>query len=367
MTGALNGPPNSTVGRGSPGYDGPRNAHGVPLEPLRRKVKGTALHRLKDTYKSNDVILPALTRHVMRKQGDDHSRARHVMHPSDMSHKDWCGRHDFYRILDTPLEKVSQANPSFRMGNVLAEGHSIHEKYQTWLWEMGNLFGDWGCDTCGNCWQALSPTLCPACGKSKLRYLEVPLQNYKLHVAGHADGAVHNLNGYTGLIEIKSIGVGTLRFEAPRLYNRYEDGETLENIWWKIQRPFTTHIKQGQLYLWLAWPRYDSIVFIYESKFHQATKEFVVGYQPNLIAPLLDVVRGVSSALESGVPPARPDWVDGPSGKVCASCPYRRTCWSIEDDAAAEEDSAPQPVRVKRSRPAVRKRQLGSAAGVRAT
>ena len=60
------------------------------------------------------------------------------MHPSDMAKKDWCGRHDYYRIVGTPPEKNSKANPSFRMSNVFAEGHAIGGKYQQWMWETGH-------------------------------------------------------------------------------------------------------------------------------------------------------------------------------------------------------------------------------------
>ena len=199
------------------------------------------------------------------------------------------------------------ANPSFTMNNVFAEGHTIHDKYQTWLWEMGVLYGRWLCLSCraivgGHCAQVLCPvSVAPAASTGRCRC------NREL-IGGHADGAVHDLDGWTGLIEIKSIGIGTLRFEAPRLYNRYLDGETLENMWWKINRPFPTHIKQGQLYLWMAWPRYEEICFIYESKFHQQTKEFVVSYNPSLIAPLLETAREVAQAVTAGVAPDRPEW-----------------------------------------------------------
>ena len=74
--------------------------------------------------------------------------------------------------------------------------------------------------------------------------------------------------------------------------------------------PLHSHIRQGQLYLWMAWPRYEEIVFIYESKAHQATKEFVVGYNKNLIAPLLETARGVTSAVKAGIPPPRPVWAE---------------------------------------------------------
>ena len=34
------------------------------------------------------------------------------MHPSDMAKPDWCGRHDYYRIVGTPTEKVSRPTPA---------------------------------------------------------------------------------------------------------------------------------------------------------------------------------------------------------------------------------------------------------------
>ena len=82
-------------------------------------------------------------------------------------------------------------------------------------------------------------------------------------------------------------------------------------------------MRQGQLYLWMAWPAYEQIVFIYESKFHQQTKEFVVDYNKSFIAPMLETAKEVSQGVRAGVAPDRPDWATGPEGKVCASCPYR--------------------------------------------
>ena len=327
---------------------------------MTKPLRPTALKRLKDTYKGDDRILPSLQRHVMRALGNEESTRRHdVMHPSEMSHKDWCHRHDYYRIVGTPSEKeAALANPSFTLNNVFAEGHTIHGKYQTWLWEMGVLYGRWLCLSCDYNWLDTSPEQCPECMSPRLMYREVPL-NRDL-VGGHADGGVNNLDGWDGLIEIKSIGMGTLRFEAPRLHQRYLDGETLENIWWKISRPFGTHMKQGQLYLWMAWPRYEEICFIYESKFHQQVKEFVVSYNPQTIAPILEKAREVTDAVAAGLPPGRPDWAEEPDSKICKSCPYRRACWNLGAPSATQaNDSA--PVRVRRAKPAARKRVVRQA------
>jgi rubrerythrin len=324
-----------------------------------KMMRPSALKRLKDTYKGDDRVLPSMQRHVMRALAIEESTRRHdVMHPSEMAKKDWCGRHDYYRIISTPSEKdTALANPSFTMNNIFAEGHTIHGKYQDWLWEMGVLYGHWLCLSCDYNWNGTSPRECPECGSPRLMYREVPL--YRDLVGGHADGAIH-LDGWNGLIEIKSIGMGTLRHEAPRMHQRYLDGETLENIWWKISRPFATHIKQAQLYLWMAWPRYEEICFIYESKFHQQVKEFVIGYNPTMIAPILETARDVSRGVAQGVPPPRPEWAAQPDSRICKSCPYRTSCWGgvVSHGGSTEADDPPPVTRVLRAKPDKRRRAL---------
>lgn len=328
---------------------------------MSRVIRASALKRLKDTYKSDDLILPHLQRHVMRDpqlnaRPEDHSAQ--YMHPSDMVKSDWCGRRDFYRMTGV-VPNYALANPSFRMENVLAEGHTIHEKYQGWFRELGVLWGMWKCLECGHIFGARSPVECQFCKSKALVYRELPLHHERFMVEGHADSALH-ADWYRGLVEIKSIGVGTLRFEAPRLYNRYMDGtERLEDIWMKINRPFGTHIRQGQLYLWMSWPVYEQIAFVYESKWSQTVKEFIVQYDKRLIAPILETAREVSHAVRAGIPPARPLWAHDAEAKFCKSCIYRRTCWSLPDEQPSKSDTK---VRVERVRSAKRKRVLRRAA-----
>ena len=296
-----------------------------------KRLRPTALKRLKDTYRdTKGILLPQVERHVMKTLTDarpaDHSMQ--FMHPSDLCKPDWCPRHDYYRIVGTPSEKKASANPSFRMSNVWSEGTAIHAKFQQWLWEMKVLFGDWECRECGHRYGALSPTECQFCQSPRLTYREVPMRKNQMMVEGHADGAIH-ADWYRGLIEIKSIGVNSWRFDAPRLWNRYEAGESAEEIWKSINRPFASHLRQGQLYLWLSWPAYEQIIFIYESKFHQQTKEFLVTYNKSLIDPILEDVRDVSQSVRAGMPPDRPSWATDPVVKVCTGCEYRGTCWQL--------------------------------------
>ena len=333
---------------------------------MTRVIRSSALRRLKDTYRTKSgLLLPQIERHVMRTmtgaRPSDHSEQ--YMHPSDMVKPEWCGRHDYYRITGALAHKTDAINPSFRMTNVFAEGHAIHGKWQTWLWEMGVLVGDFACKECGHRWYARSPTACQFCLSERLEYKEYPFRHERYMVEGHADGAVH-LPNFRSLIEIKSIGIRTLAFEAPRLYQRYLDGESAESIWTSITHPFSSHMRQGQLYLWMAWPIYDQITFIYESKFHQQTKEFVVEYNKNFIASILETAREVSQCVRTGYVPDRPDWATGPDDKICVSCPYRATCWALAEGSNRErQEGAPDPPpKVKRAKPSVRRRALRNAA-----
>lgn len=325
-----------------------------------RVIRPSALQRLKDTYKDGKgIIIPHLARHVMQQLGAaEPDLTQDYMHPSEMSKSDWCPRHDFYRISGTPTTKVSQRNPSFTMENIFLEGHAIHRKYQTWLWEMGVLAGDWKCKTCGHRWGDVSPKVCQFCLSEAIHFVEVPLRHNEYRVEGHADGAVH-ASWYRGLIEVKSIGIRSLAFEAPRLYNLYEQGTSADEIWFGIKRPFNTHMRQGQLYLWMAQPAYDSIVFIYESKFHQRTKEFLVRYNKKLIEPILADAREVSHALKSGVEPQRPPWAESPESKICSSCPFKRTCWNM--GALNGTASSSPTLIVQRGNSAKRRRALRKA------
>jgi CRISPR/Cas system-associated exonuclease Cas4 (RecB family) len=329
-----------------------------------RKLKRSAIKRLKASYRKDSHLLGALQRHVMRLASQpDPDRRSDVMHPSDMSKPDWCPRRDYWRIIGTPEEKVSQANPSFTMENILTEGTNIHRKYQGWLWDMGVLFGMWACEKCGHHWEAVSPFFCPKCEAvaPDIGYREVPLLDEVMMVGGHSDGAVHDLlRGLNPLIEIKSIGIRTLAFEAPRLYEQYVNGMSAEDIWFSIKRPFGTHLKQGMLYCWLSKGRYDTIIFIYESKFTQQVKEFLVKFNPTIIAGVLDSAKEVSQGVRAGIPPDHPTWA-APDGPICQSCTFRRTCWDLKENHA--EDDSKESIKVVRTIGRKRKAALGKANG----
>lgn len=214
------------------------------------------------------------------------------LHPSEICKKDWCPRSSWYRIMGypEPPEKLT-----FQKLLVFAEGHNIHDKWQTWLTEAGVL-----------------------------DQVEVPIYNKEHRIMGHADGVIKDKHG-TAVLEIKSVGVGTVRFEDYGLFAPYSKKEiTLEQLWSSIKHPFDSHVRQLQLYMFCL--GIDKGLILYEWKPTQEVKEFSVDYQPELIAPILASCMAVQSALDEEISPSRPAWLS-PTHRVCKSCPFKEECW----------------------------------------
>lgn len=215
------------------------------------------------------------------------------LHPSEICKKDWCPRSSWYRIkgYPEPPEKLT-----FQKLLVFAEGHNIHEKWQTWLTEAGVL-----------------------------DQAEVPIFNEEHRIMGHADGIVKDKNG-TAVLEIKSVGIGTIRFEDYGLFAPYSRNEiNLDQLWASIKHPFPSHVRQAQLYMYCL--GIDEGIILYEWKATQEVREFSIKYQPELVEPILASCLSVVRALEDGAPPARPMWVDK-DHRVCKWCPFRAECWN---------------------------------------
>lgn len=292
---------------------------------------------------SKTLVIGKVEKHLIQKIND---RDQTHIHPSEMAKADWCPRQTVYRISGQRPERVDKKF-SMQLENIFAEGHAIHAKWQTWLWETGDLWGNWECSFCDNKWTAKAPMVCPSCGRhAGIKYKEVPLDaKDKFLISGHADGAIWDDDA---LIEIKSVGIGTLRFEAPKILldHTHKIGTRnvvdLEGIWKDIKRPFPAHLRQGNLYLALAKELglpFDKMIFIYESKAHQAYKEMTVKYSARIAEPLLDLALDVKYAVENHTNVSRPVFATGPDAPVCKSCPFRKHCWegSILDDDGPEE------------------------------
>ena len=253
----------------------------------------------------------------------DRSRRQDVLHPSDLVKAGFCVRSQYFNMLNPP----EPDRHALRLQSIFDTGHGAHAKWQGYIRDMGNLFGMWECTVCeGNFW-ATSPVSCELCAMSDhLKYQEVPLFNHALNIVGHADGWVTDM-GRPFLIEIKTIGVGTIRMEQPALLAA-NDGD-LNKAWRDIRRPFPTHLRQGQMYLELVRRMGDAgefagmelpteIVYVYELKADQSYKEFVVQANSYIIEDCLDMAFDVNRAISEGAPPACN--VSGDPLQGCKAC-----------------------------------------------
>ena len=285
---------------------------------------------MKDSFtKPQHPLVGAIQRHVvLMNEGRDVGRDTDHLHASEMCKSDWCPRQSLYRIRGTP-EEGDQA-PWWRLANIFEEGHFIHAKYQTWLWDMGVLEGMWGCRVCKHEWWAVSPGVCVRCFSSFIVYREIPLHSDELMLVGHADGIWNDAaeSGARSLIEIKSIGLRSIEIEVPAFYKKYTDHEVdLVGLWKMIKRPFPQHVRQGMLYCRVT--GIHEIVFLYEFKANQDFKAFTVRYQPNLIQSRIDSALSVKRVVASGGMVSRPTWAQDEDNATCKTCPYRKTCWHL--------------------------------------
>lgn len=345
----------------------------MPPRKSRTKPSGS-LKRFAEAKKYDTRLLGDIERHLLgRAQNED--RDMSVLHASEMCYKDFCERAAFYRL--TGVEGLQEAAPRFQIEAIWEEGHEIQRKWNGWIHAMGRLRGQWRC-VHGHRWEATSPKECPVCGAPEPIYMEVVLWSDEYQLSGHADGDIDEGTDDDPLLEVKSIGVGTLRKEVPHLLAKYshkvvlENGDErslvdLERLWREIKRPFASHLKQGMLYCFLAGR--STMIFVYEFKPTQATKEFVVKFQPAIIKDILELALDIRYAVKKGRAPARPEWAKTIDSETCKTCSYRGTCWGTtgtqgESDESTEGSRRPTRRRVSASQGATGDR--GAAPGPQA-
>lgn len=249
-----------------------------------------------NTSKRETRLMGAVERHVLSKPFDE--RDMSYIHPSDIIKDDWCVLAQYHAVTGNYIE-TRDKTPA-RLASIFEEGHTIHAKWQNWFKEMGVLYGKW----------ATNDSLALEWGVSlEGDYREVPLRSDKHMMRGHADGWIKGL-GDDCLIEIKSIGSGGIRMEAPAIMAQAEDN--VEKAWKNIKTPFRGHQLQGQVYLHLCHLMVEEgllevapkeIVFIYELKANQEYKEFVVNYNPEFTKDIFDKALDVAWAAENKRPP----------------------------------------------------------------
>lgn len=275
------------------------------------------LQKFLDAKKNETRLIGSIERHLLARPVGD--RRTDVLHPSEIIKRDFCLRGSYF--LMSGHTKIAE-KPNLRLQSIFDEGHAIHAKWQNWFQEMGVLHGKFKCVVCDHITWGTSPSECETCQApaSKLEYAEVTLVDEDLRIAGHTDGWIKGIGDDT-LIEIKSIGAGTIRSESPQLF-RDADNDLMK-AWGNIRRPFVSHILQGQMYLELMKRMGNpvgEIVFLYELKADQSYKEFSVSPDFELVRHIFEKAQKVIDAVNAKV---APDCTNEPGG-TCKQCaPYK--------------------------------------------
>lgn len=334
----------------------------------RREKPLGKLARFADARKANNDLLTDIERHLLYEATLPEERRQDVIHPSEMAKTGWCPKATYLRIK---LAREGRLAPReahrFQLENIFEEGHEYHRKWQDRLRRMGRLRGWWLCLSCSAKWEDVSPERCVDCDSTALSYREVGLVDREHLIHGSADGEVtpapDDDDGETVLIEIKSIGEGTVRIEMPSVLMRYSyevetsRGSTRkvidqQQVWRDITHPFAPHLRQGLIYLRLRalrtdLPPVDKIVFIYEYKPTSAVKTFEVRRDDDLVQELWDQAADVVYGLKSGKAP-RCVSRDG----ECDECKPYTEQEQGHDSGAATSSGEPEgePARRRRAR-----------------
>lgn len=272
---------------------------------------------------SRDLLLPDIEAQIATVQ-DARNKKRDTdhLHPSDLAKTNWCERATFYKIKG--FDETNPSRPTLRLRNVFEEGHRIHAKWQQFIAMTGKLKGRWECGECGHRWWDKSPHNCPECDSKHVLYREVPVEDERHRIIGHADGVVE-INGEDYLLEIKSVGLGTLRWDAPVLYSAYDEGRmNIDDLWKNLKRPLPAHNRQVQLYMHCT--GVHQAIILYEWKPDQSVKEFTVKYSLEAVNDMLEGAKRVIDALDDDVLPNRP--AHFMKSKECRFCPYKDRCWN---------------------------------------
>ena len=249
----------------------------------------SSLREYLDTGKSYGRVLPEVSKWMLRQPLE--YRSTDWLHPSEISAHDWCHRESWFLLNGA---KAVRKRPNLQLQNIFDEGHEIHAKWQKRFERMGTLYGKWSDDPQ---WE-----LAPEGGFADRNYHEVPLEWPEMRVHGHADGWLVGF-GSDLLLEIKSIGTGTVRLYNPSLLRN-----SLAETFSQIRSPFSGHIRQASIYIAILNSMYErgeidrkpptEMLFIYECKENQAIKEFVVSYDYSTVEEIFTNAQKILDSLD---------------------------------------------------------------------
>lgn len=272
---------------------------------------------------NNTRVIGSVDRYLLSRPAG--SRSTTVIHPSEMSSSSWCHRAQYFWLKGhTPKHEPI----GLKKAITFATGHAIHATWQNWFGEMGNLYGLWECSKTGEKVWDVSGNL-PK--EKSWVYRELPLKSEEYRISGHADGWLKNF-GDDLLLEIKSIGEGSIRWYAPDIAYAHS---TFSEMWNAISAPFHEHIQQAQIYMKLIElmglpnPPQEALI-LYEAKATHEVKEFVVKKSDFGVDELFEAAKRIVAAVDNGVPPICN--ISGGSGcKKCSTYTEENTDGPVSD------------------------------------
>lgn len=267
------------------------------MSTATRTNKSSKLRKYLATKRKNTYLLGSVERWLIsRPMSSD--RRTDVLHPSEITKSTWCIRESWFLLngAEKPPEFIGM-----QLQSIFDVGHAIHGKWQRWLEQMDVLIGVWECQEHGQWWGRRSDD-CERC--PSVSYKEVPVLHEDLWISGHADGWVVLEDKPPALLEIKSIGMGTLRMgKAP-----IDASGSLAKSFALLERPIDAHVRQASLYVYcLRWmhsngiiedPPPEHIVFVYECKEDSSSRDFLIPYDESVLEPTLAKAEILAAATE---------------------------------------------------------------------
>ena len=271
-----------------------------PVLKKSLKPEGDRLKAFLEAKKTPSIVLGEVDRYLQDKVKD---RRTDIIHPSEMASDKWCSRATWLRLTGhKPPAKPHRLQTNL----VFGEGHDIHAKWQQWFKEMGIIYGRWTCEACHRtdlCQITELPRRgCPnqVEGNHLWSYGEVPYEDPAYRIAGHSDGLIYP-DGRDHLIEVKSVGPGTLR----KLGVAPEDAEDeyLYNQFSRVTHVLGDHYRQLQIYMRLSQTSERPVtrgLVIYEQKADQQVREFPIEYDERATDDLFQRAVDIIWAIDKG-------------------------------------------------------------------
>lgn len=307
------------------------------------KATNDSIKALLKTYKTESPLAGPVER-MLLKQDQWADRRPDVIHPSELVYSDFCPRALYLRLTG---ETPRPAPTRLQREAIFAAGHEYHRKWQTWAWDAGILRGLFHCLACETTWfddapQACTNADCTSTGRRALVYREVPAKDPDLNISGHADGL---LLPEPRLLEIKSIGEGTIRMDSPASLREHSHkvdipGDRTRTVvdhralFESIKHPLGNHVKQVTIYGRLL--GVDKATLLYEYKATSALKEFNITLRFERVDKEFAAAAKVMAAVRGETPP--PACAHAGS---CVKCKEFDHVETDEDHATGAPDAGP--------------------------